>query len=109
MSRFRKTAYIKALFCLGEGGGRSFGQALDSMKETVQAGELLERVAPVAAHFPLRGVLTAAEPWGSGHINDTFRLTVLQGGMPVHYILQRINTDIFDPDMVMDNIRRSAW
>ena len=70
-------------------------------------GELFESVALVAAHFPLRGVLTAAEPWGSGHINDTFRLTVLQGGMPVHYILQRINQRIF-PDVanLMENIRR---
>ena len=42
--------------------------------------------------------------WGSGHINDTFAVT-LRGGRRV--ILQRINTDVFrDPEGVMANIGR---
>ena len=44
--------------------------------------------------------LTAAiEPYGNGHINDTYLVT------PKKYILQRINTSIFkNPDELMDNI-----
>ena len=47
--------------------------------------------------------VTQAKRYGSGHINDTFKVDTARG---VSYILQRINTDIFDPDAVMDNIRR---
>ena len=47
--------------------------------------------------------VTSAARYGSGHINDTFKVDCASGAC---YILQRINTDIFDPDMVMDNIRR---
>ena len=53
--------------------------------------ELLEKLSHVASHFDLRGVLVDVEPWGSGHINNTYRLTVDQSGLPVHYILQGIN------------------
>ena len=39
------------------------------------------------------------EPYGNGHINDTFLVT------PKKYILQRINVSIFkNPDELMDNI-----
>lgn len=42
--------------------------------------------------------------WGSGHINDTFAVT-LRGGR--REILQRINTEVFrDPDGVMANVGR---
>lgn len=41
------------------------------------------------------------QPYGNGHINDTF----LCGGDGSGYILQRINTDVFkNPDEVMENI-----
>lgn len=44
-------------------------------------------------------IMTNAEPYGNGHINDTYLVT-----MP-RYILQRINTSIFiNPDELMDNI-----
>ena len=49
------------------------------------------------------GDVTAAARYGSGHINDTFKVDTARG---VSYILQRINTDIFDPDAVMSNITR---
>ncbi len=57
----------------------------------------------VAGKFALAGPVTLTEPFGSGHINDTFR--VVAGGQ--EYVLQRINTAIFrDPVAVMDNIQR---
>lgn len=46
---------------------------------------------------------TSAKPFGSGHINDTFKLETPDGSV----ILQKINTDIFkDPDGMMDNITK---
>ena len=45
----------------------------------------------------------SAKPFGSGHINDTFKVETTEG--PV--ILQKINTDIFkDADGMMDNIKK---
>lgn len=56
----------------------------------------------VASLFALAGPVALAEPFGSGHINDTFR--VVAGH---EYVLQRINTAIFrDPAALMDNVER---
>ena len=41
--------------------------------------------------------------YGSGHINDTFKVETKSG---VRYILQRVNTDIFPPDMLKSNVLR---
>lgn len=60
----------------------------------------------IASKFQLEGTLTESAPYGSGHINDTLRLTceLPQGGHKC-YILQRMNDDIFkDPDGLMENI-----
>lgn len=63
-------------------------------------------LSPVLSRFDWRGECVAARRWGSGHINDTYRLTVMQGGRELHYILQRINTAIFpDTAALMGNIR----
>ena len=61
-----------------------------------------EELKETLAGMGVKDVVSAAR-YGSGHINDTFKVDCASG---VSYILQRINTDIFDPDMVMDNIRR---
>lgn len=54
-----------------------------------------------AAGFHTEGVPISCEPYGSGHINDTFRL-VCEGRT---YILQRMNTSIFrDPVSLMGNV-----
>lgn len=61
----------------------------------------------VVHSFKIWGVFTEAVPYGSGHINDTFKVTVNMAGAPVHYLLQRINHQIFKhPLSVMDNIVR---
>ncbi len=45
------------------------------------------------------------QPYGNGHINDTFLLQTPAGEASADYILQRINTDIFRrPDQLMANI-----
>lgn len=44
-----------------------------------------------------------ADPFGSGHINDTYRITTDEGFV----ILQKINTSIFkQPDELMSNITK---
>ena len=57
--------------------------------------------------FNVYGDFRAVAPYGSGHINDTYKVDMSLGGTPVSYILQRINSDIFtQPAKVMENIRR---
>ncbi len=69
--------------------------------------EILQKLLPACANFDLRGVVLDAEPWGSGHINNTFRLTVDQSGLAVHYILQGINRNVFpNVPKLMENIQR---
>ena len=61
----------------------------------------------VLEKFPFAGELLEAVPYGSGHINDTYRLTFREDGKEVQYILQRINGEIFrDQDQLMENIER---
>ncbi len=46
-----------------------------------------------------------AVPFGVGHINDTFKVEVRQNDRLVHYLLQRINHQVFQqPERVMENI-----
>ncbi len=64
-------------------------------------------IAGIVRCFDVRGRFAGARSWGSGHINDTYRVEVEQGGCIVPYILQRINTNVFkDPVMLMDNVAR---
>lgn len=67
----------------------------------------LDDVRAVCAAFALRGEPVGIEPFGNGHINDTFRVRARDDrGQVTEYILQRINTAIFrDPLAVMHNIR----
>jgi hypothetical protein len=61
----------------------------------------------VAGHFAMPGEFISASPCGAGHINDTYEVRFSQGGLPVRYILQRINHHVFkQPHLVMDNIAR---
>jgi hypothetical protein len=61
----------------------------------------------IFARFAADGDYLAAEPYGSGHINDTYRLLCRRNGTEVPYLLQRINHRIFTrPLELMDNISR---
>lgn len=65
-------------------------------------------VEAVVSGFAVDGKFENAVPFGSGHINDTFRVTMTDGaGETKYYTLQRINHNVFrHPDWVMDNISR---
>jgi len=61
----------------------------------------------IVSHFRAWGDMVAVQPHGNGHINDTFKVTFSMAGASVHYLLQRINHQIFkDPPALMDNILR---
>ena len=66
-----------------------------------------EQLREVVSFFQVFGDIRAVTPYGSGHINNTYKVDMSVGGAPVSYILQRINDSIFTrPDRVMDNILR---
>lgn len=55
--------------------------------------------------FALEGTLVGVQEYGSGHINRTELVEMERDGQREKYILQRINTDIFqDVDGLMENI-----
>ncbi len=61
----------------------------------------------VVREFQIHGEFIRAEPYGSGHINDTYCASFIQGGAPMRYIIQRINHNIFkNPVSLMENIQR---
>lgn len=70
-----------------------------------------EILQEAAEHFKLQGTIVECEPYGSGHINDTFRLILDDGEQQNYYILQRMNKSIFTkPLELMDNISNvTAW
>lgn len=61
----------------------------------------------VAEQFNIPGAFVDAAPYGSGHINDTYKTQWQADGRTDLYILQRINHQIFKaPRQLMDNILR---
>jgi aminoglycoside phosphotransferase (APT) family kinase protein len=63
--------------------------------------------AAAIRQFQIDGELTSITPYGSGHINDTYRAVFDKSGTPASFILQRINTAIFlNPAALMENIER---
>jgi Ser/Thr protein kinase RdoA (MazF antagonist) len=61
----------------------------------------------IARKFSLTGEVLSATPYGSGHINDTYKVDVKPSGGPCRFILQRINHHVFRrPDELMANVER---
>lgn len=66
-----------------------------------------EFVREVVSGFMIPSDFVSAAPYGNGHINDTFAVTMSQGGTPLRYIIQQINHRIFKrPELLMENILR---
>jgi hypothetical protein len=64
-------------------------------------------VVAAARAFEIGGEFLEARPYGSGHINDTYKVFFNEGGVPQCHILQRINHNIFKkPVALMENIQR---
>ena len=65
----------------------------------------MEKISNITKQFQCNGTFDSAEPYGSGHINDTYRVVYDDVGMERHYICQRINHNIFkDVPALMENI-----
>ena len=63
--------------------------------------------AALANQFAILGDFINAVRHGSGHINDTYKVTCDLAGQPIHYLLQRINHTIFkEPLALMENVQR---
>lgn len=63
------------------------------------------KVEDVISQFNLDGEIRDIHPYGSGHINDTFRLQNADKKKP-DYLLQRVNHTVFkDIPSLMENIR----
>jgi hypothetical protein len=60
----------------------------------------------IVDHFTTDGLIRSIEPFGSGHINDTYLVTTF-GESQEAYVLQKINHHIFkNVPQLMDNIMR---
>ena len=71
------------------------------MKATIQ------RLQRMAGKMCVKGEFIEGIPFGSGHINDTYRLTFDDNGKINKYIFQGINSNVFpNPPEVMENIDR---
>ena len=70
--------------------------------------EINREIKNITSAFFLEDNLTECVPYGSGHINDTYRLTYDTGK---HYILQKMNRSIFTkPVELMENVSGvTAW
>ena len=67
----------------------------------------MQDLSSLASQFCIYGDFRGAEPYGSGHINDTYKVDFDQAGTRVRYIFQRINHQVFpDPAGLMENVRR---
>ncbi len=67
----------------------------------------MDNIANIAGKFLLKGELCSFEPYGSGHIHETYLLTILCGKNSSKYILQKFNTLVFrEPEKVFENIRK---
>ncbi|MBI5834391.1 MAG: aminoglycoside phosphotransferase family protein [Armatimonadetes bacterium] len=70
-------------------------------------GRYFEALRQVVGQFPVFGEVIHAQPYGTGHINETYAVTVEQGRAKIRYILQRINENVFrDIPAVQENIGR---
>jgi len=61
----------------------------------------------IVPNFQLEGSFIDAQPYGNGHINDTYLSLFEIDGRVINYIHQHINHNIFkEPEKLMENITR---
>ncbi|HIK05145.1 MAG TPA: aminoglycoside phosphotransferase family protein [Trichormus sp. M33_DOE_039] len=72
---------------------------------TVIRTQSVENLVAIAEQFILQGQIVDVGAFGSGNINDTFLVSIDSSGEK-HFILQRINTQVFrQPQLIMQNMR----
>ena len=69
--------------------------------------QLRHDIRALSQNFRVLADYQGAEPYGGGHINDTYAATYRQGGATIRYIHQRINHNVFkNPVALMENVER---
>lgn len=64
-------------------------------------------IQDICASFDIGGKYQSCKELSTGNINSTFLVKYLRDGEKKHYIVQRINQNVFnDPERLMDNIVR---
>ena len=64
----------------------------------------MEPIKSIVESFKIEGQISDIQPFGSGHINDSFKITTVEDSCP-NYLVQRINHNVFpDVDGLMQNI-----
>lgn len=64
-------------------------------------------VQAIGRKFEVKGTYCDAEPFGAGHINDTYRARYIDNQTGRDYLLQRINHHVFkSPEKVMENMQK---
>src|SRR5690625_3957385 len=67
----------------------------------------MRKLRYLSEQFQIFGEFLGAEPFGTGHINDSYVATYDQGGARIRYLHQRINHHVFkEPEALMENFRR---
>lgn len=62
-------------------------------------------ISEIVKHFNIEGEYIYSENYGCGHINDTYAVYFKRESQPpLRYIVQRINTEIFDEKKLMHNV-----
>ncbi len=62
-------------------------------------------IESIISNFDIDGEIIHSEPYGCGHINDTYAVYFeRETKPPIRYILQRINSEICDAKELMENI-----
>ena len=71
------------------------------------ASNLKHDLRAVTRQFQIPGDFVSAEPYGTGHINDTYCAVFDHAGTRVRHIVQRINQQVFkNPAAMMENVQR---
>ena len=64
-----------------------------------------DKIAGILNHFVNGAVLVSFEPYGNGHINDTYKIVMRREGKEELYLLQRMNKNVFrQPWYLMENM-----
>lgn len=78
------------------------GGALLGMQD--EAASINSRTQRIVESFDIKGEFYLAKPFGNGHINDTRYVETKDADGIHHYVLQKINKNVFkNPERLMDN------
>ena len=100
---------ISSFFGLAENAFCDFSQFYPNFAQRVLRKNSPPYMEKIIHQFFDYQQLVSLSPFGTGHINDTYRLEIVEAGKPQTWLLQRLNHHVFQqPEAVMQNIRLVA-